>query len=420
MPIAAASAAGASTVSASSSPATRVGLAELSASLPASRRADRRADAAQFQVVASQHGAARIGDRQRAPPRRAAAPQSARATVDFAARRCACRRRSARPVDAGIESAGGRRLASTCIVPVRRPRQQRCATCRARRRPRKRGRDAASRRAAVPSCALDPFRRARSCRASAAVRSTSPARVEREMRAAERAGERELGLARRRAVRDREACMQLGRRIVCAARQPARRRSAARRARAAPSTGFMSGASRSAVRLPCWPALSKRMRPCAEKLAPPRSATDRFSICSPSSAIGERALASRAVKPEKVARSRSALSAISCGPSTCEPASHAPCRSAIAVSISSLGRIERGVELRRLLAAPHTYKRARRSRGLPSNAACRRSTAILSVPKRDVAAQLERLRVAARRRSRALQPGEQQLRIARHRSPPAR
>ena len=168
--------------------------------------------------------------------------------------------------------------ASTCIAPCAAPDAARLnvpgpsPTAKARSR---RSMDAIGGR---------PGRRAASTRIAPSVRacrSTVPA-PSNAIRALPTVPDRaDLALARRRASATVNVACSWAGDIAVAAGVSASAACGAMRDSTA-STGFMSGAARSAVRLPCWPALSKRMRPCAAKRAPPRSATDRLSILRPS------------------------------------------------------------------------------------------------------------------------------------------
>ena len=87
--------------------------------------------------------------------------------------------------------------------------------------------------------------------------------------------------------------------------------------------GAMAGASKSTVMLPCGDVPASSRPPLAEKVAPPRSATESRSICQRSASTFTRALISWPSTPAMVARPISAVIAMSCGRSSVEPASTA-------------------------------------------------------------------------------------------------
>ena len=174
-------------------------------------------------------------------------------------------------------------------------------------------------------------------------------------------------------------------------------------------TGVMSGASRSTRMLPCGDG-AVTMRPLAEKPAPPRSATDSRSICTPLPSTFNRALASRATNAgdggaADIGGDRHVVRPLDLGAGEQRLA-----EAERGVDIE-LGRVERGIELGRALAGGEHISEAAGD-GLAVERGLQALDGDLVAAERDVAAQRQRPQVALRHVAAPFQPGGQHLRIA--------
>ena len=124
-------------------------------------------------------------------------------------------------------------------------------------------------------------------------------------------------------------------------------------------TGVMSGASRSTRMLPCGDGAAVTMRPLAEKAAPPRSATESRSICNPSpSTLQSRAGIARLEAGDggaaDIGGDRHVVRPLDIGAGEQRVA-----KAERGVDIE-LGRVERGIELGRMLAGRERHRRGGR------------------------------------------------------------